>query len=139
LAGHVEGGGTRTQLPVRVHELRMRPRDLRARRGLGFIRAMAQAVEPCLQILGALAGETALRLCKLGIGLRSLRIGNGLVRLLPLLHQLAPEFPLLDFHSGQLLCQPSAFAFHSRLLPDSIRMLRSETLDFGSKLYSQRT
>jgi hypothetical protein len=100
---------------------------------------MAQAVEPCLQILGALAGETALRPCKLGISLRSLRIGNGLVRLRPLLHQLAPESPLLGLHSGQLLCEPSAFAFRSRLLPDSIRMLRPETLDFGSKLSSQRT
>jgi hypothetical protein len=117
----------------------MRPRDLRACQGLGFIHAIAQAIEPCLRILGALAGETALRPSKLGIGLRSLRIGNGLVRLPPLLHQLAPEFPLLGLHSGQLLRQPSAFAFRNRLLPDSICMLRRETLDFGSKLYSQST
>jgi hypothetical protein len=117
----------------------MRPRDLRARRGLGFICAMAQAVEPCLLILGTLAGETALRPCKLGIGLRSLRIGNGFVRLPPLLHQLASEFPLLSLHRGQLLRQPSAFAFRSRLLPDSILMLHPETLDFGSKLCSQCT
>ena len=94
MAGCFEGGGPRTQLPVRVHELCMRPLHLRARRGLGFVHAVAQAVEPRLQLLGALGGETALRSRKFGIGLRSLRISNGLVRLPPLLHQLALEIPL---------------------------------------------
>jgi hypothetical protein len=86
-----------------------------------------------------LAGETVFCPRKLGIGLRSLRISNGLVRLPPLLHQLAPEIPPLGLHSGQLLCQPSAFAFGSRLLLNSVRMLRSETFNFGSKLHSQDT
>jgi hypothetical protein len=86
-----------------------------------------------------LASETALRPCKLGIGLCSLRIGNGFVHLPHLLHQLAPEFPLLGLHSGQLLRQPSAYAFRSQLLSDSILMLHPETLDFGSKLCSERT
>jgi hypothetical protein len=31
------------------------------------------------------------------------------------------------------------FAFRSRLLPDSIRMLRPKTLDFGSHVRSQNT
>jgi hypothetical protein len=31
------------------------------------------------------------------------------------------------------------FTFRSRLLPNSICMLRTETLDFGSKLRSQST
>ena len=86
MVGRVEGGGPRTQLPVRVHELRMRPLDLRARRGLGFVHAVAQAVEPRLQVLSVLAGETVFYPRKLGIGLRSLRISNGLVSLPPLLH-----------------------------------------------------
>ena len=72
----------------------MRSLDLRTHRGLGFVHAAAQGVEPRLQLLGKLVGETALRLRKLGLGLRSLRISNGLVRLPPLLHQLAPEIPL---------------------------------------------
>jgi hypothetical protein len=49
------------------------------------------------------------------------------------------RFPLLGLRSGQPLCQLAAFAFRSRLLPDSIRMLRPKTLDFGSKLRSQST
>jgi hypothetical protein len=64
----------------------------------------------------------ALRLCKFGVDLRSLRISNGLVRLPPLLHQLAPEIPLLGLHSGQPLCQPVVFTFCSRLLLNSICM-----------------
>jgi hypothetical protein len=36
------------QLPVRVHELRMRPLDLHMRRDLGFVHTVAQAVEPRL-------------------------------------------------------------------------------------------
>jgi hypothetical protein len=139
LAGRFEGGGPRTQFPVRVHELRMRPLDLHARRGLGFVHAVAQSVEPRLQLLGTLAGETALRPCKHSVGLRSLRISNDLVRLPPLLHQLAPEIRLLGLHSGQPLRQPVVFTFRSRLLPNSICMLRTETLDFGSKLRSQST
>jgi hypothetical protein len=134
LAGRFEGGDSHTQLPVRVHKLRMRPLDLRARRGLGFVHAIAQVVEPRLQLLGALAGETGLHPRKFGLGLSSLRIGNGLVRVPPLLHQLTPEIPLLGLRSSQPLRQPAAFVFRSRLLPNSIRMLRPETLDFGSKL-----
>jgi hypothetical protein len=47
--------------------------------------------------------------------------------------------PLLGLHSGQPLRQPAVFTFRSRLLPNSIRMLRTETLDFGSKLRNQST
>jgi hypothetical protein len=36
--------------------------------------------------------------------------------------------------SSQPHRQPAAFVFRSRLLPNSIRMLHPETLDFGSKL-----
>jgi hypothetical protein len=139
LVGRVEGGGPRTQLPVRVHELRMRPLDLRTRRGLGFVHVVAQATEPRLQLLGELAGETGLRPRKFGLGLSSLRIGNGFVRVPPLLRQLTPELPLLGLRNSQPLHQPTAFVFHSRLLPNSIRMLRPDTLDFGCKLRSQST
>jgi hypothetical protein len=114
LAGRFEGGGPRTQLPVRVHELRMRPLDLRTRRGLSFVHAVAQAAESRLQLLGALAGETGLRPCKFGLGLSSLCIGNGLVRIPPLLCQLTPEIPLLGLRSSQPLRQPAAFVFRSR-------------------------
>jgi hypothetical protein len=61
LAGRFEGGGPRTQLRVRALKLRMRPLDLRVRRGLGFVHTVAQAVEPRLQLLGALVDETTLR------------------------------------------------------------------------------
>jgi hypothetical protein len=111
----------------------MRPLDLRARRGLGFVHPIVQAVEPRLQLLGALAGETSLHPCKFGFGLSGLRIGNGLVRVPPLLHQLAPEIPLLGLRSSQPLRQPANFVFRSQLLLNSIRMLRPEMLDFGSK------
>jgi hypothetical protein len=47
--------------------------------------------------------------------------------------------PLLGLHSGQPLRQPAVFTFRSRLLPKSICMLRTETLDFGSKLRNQST
>ena len=50
-----------------------------------------------------------------------------------------PEIRLLDLHGGHLLRQSAAFALHSRLLPHSIRMLRMETLDLGSKVRSQGT
>jgi hypothetical protein len=139
LAGSFEGGGPRTQLPVSVHVLHMRSLDLRARRDLGFVHAIAQAVEPRLQLLDALVGETGLCPRKFGLGLCSLRISNGFVRVPPLLRQLTPEIPLLGLRSSQPLRQPAAFVFCSRLLPNSIRMLRPETLDFGSKLQSQST
>jgi hypothetical protein len=48
LAGRLEGSGPRTQLPVRIHELRMRPLDLRTHRGIGFVHMAAQGVEPRL-------------------------------------------------------------------------------------------
>jgi hypothetical protein len=139
LAARFEVSGPHTQLPVRVHELRMCPLDLHARRGFGFVHAVAQGVEPRLQLLDTLAGETALRPRNFSLGLRSLRISDGLVRLPPLLHQLAPEIPLLGLHSGHLLHQPAVFTFRSRLLPNSIRMLRPKMLDLGSKLRSQST
>jgi hypothetical protein len=115
----------------------MRPLNLRARRGLDFIHAVVQATEPRFQLLGALAGKTGLLPRKFSVGLGSLRVGDGLVRVPPLLRQLAPEFPLLGLRSGQPLRQPAAFVFRGRLLPTCIRMLRPETLDFGSKLQSQ--
>jgi hypothetical protein len=124
---------------VRIHELRVRLLNLRARRGLGFIHVAAKAVELRFQLLGALAGETGLHLRKFSVGLSSLRVGDGLIRVPPLLHQLAPEIPLLGLHSGQPHHQPVVFTFRSRLLSNSIRMLRTETLDFGSKLHSQST
>jgi hypothetical protein len=139
LAGRLEVSGPRTQLLVRVHELRMCSLDLRARHGLSLVHTVAQGVEPRLQLLGKLAGETALRPCHLGLGLRSLRISDGLVRLPPLIRQLALEFHLLGLHGSHLLRQPADFAFRSRLLPHSIRMLHPETLDLGSKVRSQGT
>jgi hypothetical protein len=139
LVGRFEGGGPRTQLPIRVHELRMCPLDLHARRDLSFVHTVAKAVEPRLQLLSALAGETGLRPRKFGLGLCSLRISNGFVRVPPLLRQLTPEIPLLGLRISQPLRQPAAFVFRSRLLPDSIHMLRPETLNFGSKLQSQST
>jgi hypothetical protein len=124
---------------VRIHELRVRPLDLYARRGLGFIHAAAKAAELHFQLLGALAGKTGLRPRKFSVGLSSLRVGDGLIRVPPLLCQLAPEITLLGLHSGQPLHQPAVFTFCSRLLPNSIRMLRTETLDFDRKLHSQST
>ena len=56
-----------------------------------------------------------------------------------LLRQLAPEVRLLGLHSGHFLRQPAVFAFRSRLLPHSIRMLCPETLDLGSNVRSQGT
>jgi hypothetical protein len=41
LARHFKGGGPRTQLPLRIHELRMCLLNLRACRGLGFVHAVA--------------------------------------------------------------------------------------------------
>jgi hypothetical protein len=117
----------------------MRPLDLCTRRGLSFVHAVMQGVEPRLQLLGELAGETALRLRKLGFGLRSLHVSNGLVRLSPLLRQLAPEICPPGLHGGHLLRQPAAYAFRSRLVPHSIHMLRPEILDLGSKLHSKGT
>jgi hypothetical protein len=86
-----------------------------------------------------LASETALRSRHFGLGLCSLRFSDGLVRLPPLLRQLAREIRLLYLHGGHLLRQPAAFAFRSRLLLDSIRMLCLETLDLGSSVRSQGT
>jgi hypothetical protein len=103
LARHFEVSSPRTQLVVSVHKLHVRPLDLRARRGLGLVHAAAQGVEPRLPLLGVLAGETALRPRHFGFGLRSLRISNGLVRLPPLLRQLAPKIRLLGLHGGHLL------------------------------------
>jgi hypothetical protein len=57
----------------------------------------------------------------------------------PLLRQLAPEIRPLGLHGGYLLRQPATFAFRSRLLPHSFRMLRLETLNLGNKLYRQAT
>jgi hypothetical protein len=51
----------------------------------------------------------------------------------------APEVRLLGLHGGHFLRQPVVFAFRSRLLPDSIRMLRLEALDLGSHVRSQGT
>jgi hypothetical protein len=117
----------------------MRPLDLRTRRGLGFIHAVAQAAEPCLQLLGALVAKTSLRPCNFGLSLCSLHISTGFVRVPPLLRQLTPKIPLLGLRSSQPLRQLAAFVLRSRLLLNSIRMLCLETLDFGNKLRSQGT
>jgi hypothetical protein len=37
---------------VRIHKLRMRPLDLRTRRGLCLVQAVAQDVVPCLHLVG---------------------------------------------------------------------------------------
>jgi hypothetical protein len=71
--------------------------------------------------------------------LRSLCFSDGLVSLPPLLRQPAPEVHLLSLQGGHLLRQPAVFAFLSRLLPDSIRMLRPKPLDFGSNVRSRDT
>jgi hypothetical protein len=139
LVGCFEVSSPRTQLAVRFHELCVRPLDFRACRGLGLVHAAAQGVEPCLQLLGALAGETALRPRHFGLRSRSLRFSDGLIRLRPLLRQLAPDVRLLGLHGSHFLRQPAVFAFRSRLLLDSIRMLRPKTLDFGSHVRSQDT
>jgi hypothetical protein len=121
----------------------MRPLDLHVRRGLHFVQAVAQATEPRLQLLGMLAGETALCPHKFGLGLRSLRLSIGSVCVPPLLRQLVPEIHLLGLHSRHPLRQLVASVFHSWLFPSSFRMLRSEALDpaleslpLGSKLRS---
>jgi hypothetical protein len=62
-----------------------------------------------------------------------------MVRLPPLLRQLAPEVRLLGLQGSHFLRQPAVFTFRSRLLLDSICMLRPETLDFGGHVRSQGT
>jgi hypothetical protein len=81
----------------------MCPLDLHACRGLDLVHVVAQGIEPRLQLLGLLAGETALRPRHFGLGLRSLRISDGLVGLPPLLRQLAPEIRPLGLQGGHLL------------------------------------
>jgi hypothetical protein len=119
----------------------MRPLDLRARRGLHLVQAVAQAAEPRLHLLGVLAGETSLRPRKLGLGLRGLCLSTSFVCVPPLLRQPTPEVLFLGLRDRQPLRQPAALVFRSRLVSNSIHMLRSEVLDLaleslplGSKL-----
>jgi hypothetical protein len=107
----------------------MRPLDLRTHRGLRLVQAVAQAAKPHLHLLGALVGETGLRPCKLGLGLRRLRLSKSFVCVPPLLRQPTPEILLLGLRSRQPLSQPTDLVFRSRLVPNSIRMLRPEALD----------
>jgi hypothetical protein len=144
MTGRFEGHGPCTQLPIRVHKLSMRPLDLRACRGLRLVQAVAQATEPRLHLLGVLAGETSLRPRKIGLGLRELCLNTSFVYVPPLLRQPTPEVLLLGLRGRQPLCQPAALVFRSRLVPNSIHMLRSEVLDLaiesvplGSKLRRQ--
>jgi hypothetical protein len=137
--GHLEVSRPRTQLAVRVHELCARPLNLRARRGLDLVHTAAQSVEPHLPFLGALAGEAPLRPRQFGLRLRSLRLGDGLIGLPPFLRQLAPEVCLLGHQGDHLLRQPAVFALRSRLLPDSVRVLRPKSLDFGRHICSKGT
>jgi hypothetical protein len=113
LTGCFKGSGPCTKLPVRVHELRVRPIDLCARRGLRFVQAVAQAAEPRLHLLDALAGETVLRPRKFGLGLCSLRLSTGSICVLPLRRQLTPGFLLLGLRSRQPLHQPTTLVLRS--------------------------
>jgi hypothetical protein len=69
LTRRFKGSGPRTKFPVRVHEMCVRLVDLGARRGLRFVQAVTQVVEPRLHLLGALVGETGRRPRKFGLGL----------------------------------------------------------------------
>jgi hypothetical protein len=113
-----------------------RPLNFRARRGLGPLHAGLQSVESHLPFLGALAGETPLHPRQFGL---RLRLGDGLVGLPPLLHQLAPEVHPLALQGGHLLHQLAALAIRSRLLPDGVSVLRPKSLYFGRHIYSKGT
>jgi hypothetical protein len=108
-----------------------RPLNFRARRSLGPLHAGLQSVEPRLPFLGALAGETTLHPRQIGLRLRRLRLGEGLISLPPLLHQLAPEVSPLTLQGGHLLRQLVALAIGDRLFLDGVSMLRPKSLDFG--------
>jgi hypothetical protein len=129
--GHLEVSSPRTQLAVRVHELFARPLNLHASRSLGPLHAGLQSVEPRLPFLGAMAGETLLRPRQFGLRLSRLRLGDGLIGLLPFLHQLAPEVSPFALQGGHLFRQPAVFALRSRFFPDDVRVLRPKSLDFG--------
>jgi hypothetical protein len=77
----------------------MRLLDLRTRRGLRLVQAVAQAASPRLQLLGALAGKTGLRPRKLGLDLRGLRLSASFVCVPPLLRLPMPEVLLLSLRS----------------------------------------
>jgi hypothetical protein len=113
------------------HKLFARPLSLRARRSLGPLHTGLQGVEPLLQFLGALSGETALRPRQIGLRLRRLRLGEGLISLLPLLRQLALEVSPLTLQRGHLIRQLAALAVGGRLFSDGVSMLRLKSLDFG--------
>jgi hypothetical protein len=110
------------------HKLFACPLSLRAHRGLGPLHTGLQSAEPLLQLLGALPGKTALRPRQIGI---RLRLGKGLISLLPLLRQLAPEVSLLTLQRGHLIRQLAALTVGDRLFPDGVSMLRPKSLDFG--------
>jgi hypothetical protein len=111
LTGRIKGSGPRTKLPVRVHELCMRPVDLCASRGLCFVQANAQAAVARFRLLSALASETGLRTCKFGLSLCSPRLSAGPICIFPLRHQLKAEVLLLGLRSRQLLHQPATLVF----------------------------
>ena len=63
----------------------------------------AQDVQATEVANGALAGKTGLRPCKLGLGLRRLRLSTSFVCVPPLLRQLTPKIRLLGLRSHQPL------------------------------------
>jgi hypothetical protein len=90
-----------------------------------------QSVEPLLPFLGVLPGEATLHPRQIGLRLRRLRLGEGLIRLPPLLRQLAPEFSPLTLQRAHLLRQFAALATGGRLFPYGVSMLCPKPLDFG--------
>jgi hypothetical protein len=73
----------------------------------------------------ALPGKTALRPRQIGLCLRRVRLGEGLIS------QLAPEVSPLTLQRGHLIRQLAALAVGGRLFPDGVSMLRPKSLDFG--------
>ena len=97
-------GGTRTKLPVRVHEQRVCSVDPSAGGGFRFVHIAAQTPLPRLRVGGALEGEV-------GLGTGSLDLCAGLVRIFLFRHKPAAEVLFLSLRRQQLFQQIAAFVF----------------------------
>jgi hypothetical protein len=82
-----------------------------------------------------LPGEATLHPRHIGLRLRRLCLGEGLISFPPLLRQLAPELSPLALQRGHLLRQFAALAIGGRLFPDGLSMLRPKSIDFGRHNY----